>query len=64
MMESPFQRVGANHVLAAAAFRAWTSLIDSFQLAGQLINPKRVALVVKPIYHPILLNPHTLVLQV
>lgn len=64
MIEMPFQQLGPNQALAAAAFGAWHALIDGFRAAGQLANPKRVGLVVKAIYHPVLLNSHPAVLKV
>ena len=61
MMEGPFQHMGADGALAVLSFKAWGCLIEAFKQAGQLSVPKRVALVVKPMYHALLLNGHALV---
>ena len=62
-MEGPFLHLGADGKLAVYAFKAWAAVIDSMKAAAQFSSPKRVALLVKPMYHALVLSSHVLVHQ-
>ncbi|KAK9804648.1 hypothetical protein WJX73_004271 [Symbiochloris irregularis] len=63
MIEVVFLHVTTSQELAAATFGAWNGLIDAFEAAGQLSNPKRVALVAKTALHTLLVTGHPAILQ-
>lgn len=63
MIEVVFSNVTCSKELAAATFGAWNGLIDAFEAAGQLSNPKRVALVAKAAMHTLLVTSSPVILQ-
>ena len=55
VLEAPFESRKVD--TACAVFTAWQALAQNFALAGQLSNIRRVKLLVKPLFHALLLHP-------
>ena len=62
IMEGVFQ--SGSHAVVGEAFVSWANLADSFLLAGQLANPKRVSFILKPVFHALAVSTSSHVHQV